>query len=258
MIDENKLCLLVARKQLSHEKIYILSANDGRKRVVMGLANMSYSAFSGRQREKICYMDGENAFEWYKECFEKLKADSSGTITKSALAVADDCVHLEEVPVAQTVKFRKALVIEPVSELKEEVRFVLDVKKLSAKIAPHVPKADKNGKLMLSPDKIKITSRHLESAKIKEQELRSEYPHLVVAIENCIVSLNDEPLNLKPYEQSIRNDVKLFLEYMDGYERFHGNVTGMRGPSISLHSMSIKGMASFGIMRGKRGNATGY
>ncbi|MDR0490069.1 MAG: phospholipase D family protein [Oscillospiraceae bacterium] len=55
-IDNGSLRMYVSRKQLSHEKIYILEAID-RKRVVMGSANMSYSAFSGRQRENICYSD---------------------------------------------------------------------------------------------------------------------------------------------------------------------------------------------------------
>ncbi|MDD4496319.1 MAG: phospholipase D family protein, partial [Eubacteriales bacterium] len=56
-IDDGSLRLLVARKQLSHEKIYLLKADDGRRRVVMGSANLSHSAFSGSQRENISYMD---------------------------------------------------------------------------------------------------------------------------------------------------------------------------------------------------------
>lgn len=54
-VGNGTLHLYVARDVLSHEKIYLLSAKDGRKRVVMGSANMSASAFEGRQRENICY-----------------------------------------------------------------------------------------------------------------------------------------------------------------------------------------------------------
>ena len=52
-IDRGALRFYVARSALSHEKIYLLSAKDGRKRVVMGSANMSYAAFGGYQRENI-------------------------------------------------------------------------------------------------------------------------------------------------------------------------------------------------------------
>jgi len=52
-IDSHALKMFVARKKLSHEKIYLLEADSGRKRVVMGSANMSYAAFSGHQRENV-------------------------------------------------------------------------------------------------------------------------------------------------------------------------------------------------------------
>ena len=76
-IDKGDVHLYVARTQLSHEKIYLLSHEDGRKRVVMGSANMSFNAFSGHQRENICYIDGERAYDWYMDVFESLKANST-------------------------------------------------------------------------------------------------------------------------------------------------------------------------------------
>ena len=63
-IENETLHLYVANTMLSHEKIYLLSADDGRKRVVMGSANMSFSAFSGKQRENICYIDGEKYIDY--------------------------------------------------------------------------------------------------------------------------------------------------------------------------------------------------
>ena len=69
-IDDETVRLYVARQQLSHEKIYLLKAADGRKRVIMGSANMSYNAFSGKQRENISCIDDEGAYDWYMHCFE--------------------------------------------------------------------------------------------------------------------------------------------------------------------------------------------
>ena len=48
-IEQKTLRFYVAHNVLSHEKIYLLSSKDGRKRVIMGSANMSFSAFGGRQ-----------------------------------------------------------------------------------------------------------------------------------------------------------------------------------------------------------------
>lgn len=223
-IDDGSLRLFVARKQLSHEKIYLLEADDGRKRVVMGSANLSYAAFSGIQRENITYMDGKRAFDWYYDCFLQLREDSSDNITSKALKFADDDENFDEIPVAHTVKVKKALVIEPDIEAADEVRFALDVKNLASKFSSYMPKTDKKGKIVLSPDIIKRTNRRVVEAKIQDRELRSEYPELVVNIEEQTAVLNGRTLSLNPDKNEIAHDVSLFLEYMNGFERFHGDV----------------------------------
>lgn len=227
-IDNDSLRMYVAHEALSHEKIYLLSANDGRKRVVFGSANLSSAAFQGRQRENISYVDGEVAYEWYMSGFQSLKEHSTDHITKEAFLLGDAEEHLEELPIANTVKVRKAMILEPAKENNEEVKFVLEVKNLAKKIAPAVDKPDKKGKIQLSPEKIKIVRRKVLEDKQREKELRSEYPHLQVSVEQGSVSLNGQELDLHPVEEDVAKDAQLFLNYMNGYEKFHGDVTGMQ------------------------------
>ena len=227
-IDNNSLKLFVARQKLSHEKIYLLEANDGRKRVIQGSANMSYAAFTGKQRENISYIDGDRAFDWYKDSFDQLKEMSSDSITAPALKTADAGENLPEIPVMGTVKVRKSMIIEPNTEANEEVKFVLDVRNLAHKLAPFMPVADKKGKIKLLPDAIIQTKRRIADHLIQEKELRSEYPELVIDIPNQQVLLNGNMLDLNPEPAAVKNDVALFLEYMEGYEKFHGDVAGMQ------------------------------
>jgi hypothetical protein len=226
-IDDNKLKLYVARQKLSHEKIYLLESYDGRKRVISGSANMSYSAFTGRKRENISYIDGDRAFDWYFNSYTDLKQSSSDDITVSALSVSDKD-NLEELPINQTIKIKKAMVIEPDISQREEIKFVLDVKNLANKISSYMPRVDKKGKISLSPEVMIQTRRKIIDASIQEKELRSEYPHLIIDIENSKVTLNEDELNLNPNNEEIKNDVDLFIEYMEGYEKFHGDVAGMQ------------------------------
>ena len=51
---------------------------------------------------------------------------------------------------------------------------------------------------------------------------------LEVFPEEMLVRLNGEDLDLRPPKADIAKDVSLFLKYMDGYEKFHGDVTGMQ------------------------------
>ena len=48
-VEDGSLHLWVAHDETSHEKIYLLSSEDGRKRVITGSANLSKSAFEGYQ-----------------------------------------------------------------------------------------------------------------------------------------------------------------------------------------------------------------
>lgn len=227
-IDDGSLRLYVARTILSHEKIYLLEAQDGRKRVIMGSANMSDTAFGGLQRENICYMDGDKAYNWYMDCYLELRDSSTDNITVEALTTANIGENLEELPISKTVRAKKALVIEPVTDLREEVRFVLDVKQLAAKLRPTVPKPDKKGKILLSPEKIKSVRRQVVSEQTQEKELRNEYPQLTIYPDEKLVRLNDATVDLHPSREEIAKDAALFRKYMDGYEKFHGDVTGMQ------------------------------
>ena len=129
---------------------------------------------------------------------------------------------------ARAIKVNKALVMEPMEEAKEEVRFVLDVKNLAGKFAPSVPKPDKKGKLMLSPEKVKSIRRQVVATQTKEKELQSEYPQLEIFPDEMLVRLNGNDLDLDPPKAEVEKDAALFLKYMDGYEKFHGDVTGMQ------------------------------
>lgn len=228
-IDDGSLRLYVARKKLSHEKLYLLEADDGRRRVVMGSANMSSSAFTGRQRENICFVDGPQAYDWYKGCFDDLLESSSDVISHNSLTVADDGEHLDEIPILQTAKVKKALVIEPDNSVRDDVQFALDVRQFAAHAASFMPHPEnKKGKILLSPEKVILTRRRLMDDAVQQKELRSEYPQLVVDVLAGTATLNDRPLDLEPPEDEIRRDAALFLEYMEGYSKFHGDVAGLQ------------------------------
>ena len=228
-IDSGDVKLYVARTQLSHEKIYLLSGADGKKRVIMGSANMSFNAFGGRQRENICYLDGEEAYNWYLSVFDSLKENSTDEISHKAIEYADLADNLDKLPISETVKASKVLAIEPIKDNSEDIEFILDTKKAAAELTPLVPKPDKKtGKTLVVPETILKIKRHIQDDIIKKKEQRSEYPQLVLDVFGGCVSLNGQSLNLAPSKAEIEKDVDLFLKYMNGYSRFHGDYDGMQ------------------------------
>ena len=222
-VQDGSLKLLVARGKMSHEKIYLLSAQDGRKRVIMGSANMSYQAFSGKQRENISFIDGDDAYEWYYSVYESLKADSTDEITEKAIMIADCESGMDELPISHTVKIKKALAIVPDNTGIDDIEFALNVKNISANIKPVLPKAEKRGKIVLSPTSVTMMKTRAKEAKEKEKEKRMEFPQLVIDIDKRSVALNGSILNLSPADEDIKNDIEFWLQYMDGYKMFHGD-----------------------------------
>ncbi len=228
-IDSGKAKFYIARKQLSHEKIYLLESNDGRKRVIMGSANMSYNAFGGNQRENICYVDGDDAFAWYKDVFNSLKENSTDEISHKAIDISDLSDNIDSLPISETIKVSKVLELETDKSNLEEIEFILDTQNLAKSLEPMLPKSDKKtGKLLLSSDSIIKLRRHIKDDEVKKKELNRDYPKLKINAFEQKVTLNDEPLDLNPTQEEIKHDVDLFISYMEGYKKFHGDFEGMQ------------------------------
>ena len=230
-IENGDVRLFVARKRLSHEKLYLLDADDGRRRVILGSANMSFSAFGGWQRETICYIDSAEAYDRFLEIYEDLKCDSVDSITKKAIEIADSFDNLDALPIAETVKVKKAVIIETEKETDSEVRFILATRDLAKRIAPSIQVSKdekKTGKMLISAEAIQKVRRQVVHERDHEKELRNESPQLIVDAEHGEVSLNGATLDLRPTSEEVKSDVGLFVQYMNGYERFHGDSLGMQ------------------------------
>ena len=207
-IENDSLKMFVARNFLSHEKIYLLESNAGGKRIIMGSANMSNSAFLKRQRENISYIDGGRAFDWYHNIFEDLKNNCVDDISVKSLPVSDniDNLDFELLPIAQTVILKKGMVIEQQNNqyVDERIQFALDVNNLKNKIKPFIPKADKNGIIKLLPETIKHIQKKFNDGQSQEKELRKEYPQLIINTDTKTVELNGSAVNLTPGGEKIK------------------------------------------------------
>ena len=72
--------------------------------------------------------------------------------------------------------------------MKDDVRFVLDIRNLADKIASYMPKAaNRKGKILLSTGNIIETKRRIVDASTQQKEFRSEYPQLFIDVNNDFV-----------------------------------------------------------------------
>ncbi len=227
-LENNTLKLLVSREIKSHEKIYVLKADDGRVRVITGSANLSYSAFNGIQRENITYMDNESAYEYYREQFEQFKDECADNVEYTSISriIADPDTALDElidiVPIAETIKVKKMVILEETEN--SEYIIAADASSISKDIKPLVPKKDKQGKVILAPSELtKVKRKYRETRETKHEE-RKKMPKLHIDVERRLMTFNDKECNLNPDKNKVESDLKCFLEYMNGFDIFSGDV----------------------------------
>ena len=89
----------VLRKSIAHAKLYLLSNSDGRKRVIIGSANLSERAFSGDQPETLVMFDNdENAYEHYNNMFNTIRDSASDEIELPDEKITRAEIEIQETP----------------------------------------------------------------------------------------------------------------------------------------------------------------
>ena len=221
-IRKGQLRFHISRELMSHEKLYILDGPE-KRRVILGSANMSRSAFTGLQRENICFMDGDAGFEHYLGEFESFKSRCTDSVDKKCFMNTSP-ESMDDVPLFDTVRVRNLVLVEASlnPEAQTEVEFSLRVATRAKRLTAVVPKLEK-GRIRLTPEVISTIRRKCKLMNEQVAAATPELPKLVIDIENGQASLNDKMLDLSPDEADVALDVACFIEYIEGFRRFHGD-----------------------------------
>ncbi len=231
-LHDKTLNMYVSRAIRSHEKIYILRADDGRTRVITGSANMSGQAFYGIQRENVLKFDDEAAYKHYKDIFEQFRESCADGIShKAVVGTMEDPEYLQdnvnEIPIVKAVAGKNIVLLDdPAKDPEPDIapEIVVSVKGLEDELKPMLPKPVKErGKLLIKGETFKAFRRKYAEHREIEKLKRKEFPKLHVDFESRSVNFNGTPLCLTPTEDAIRSDVQCVLEYMEGFNSFHGD-----------------------------------
>lgn len=229
-IEEGSMVLSVSRDTKSHEKIFILRAEDGRTRVITGSANMSASAFCGLQREDIVCFDDLAAYEYYKDRFDEFSDKCSDNVNqKVLLATMEDGDYIreniEEVPIIKTIDEKKIIILEPteVEFENDEVEIIADIKGLEKEMKPLLPKQKKdNGKIVFTGEYTKAFKRKYKEARDVKKVKEKKLPKLHVDYENIKLYFNDKEMNLNPDDECVKSDIQCVINYMASLSSFYG------------------------------------
>lgn len=220
----------VLRKQIAHAKLYLLDdSQSGRTRAIIGSANLSETAFGGRQSETlVCFDDDGEAWEHYLGMYGAVRDQASDEIPLPSERIEKAEISLHEVPVLDTTNHATLVIDSSDSEFAgseiQHISIPTQIERIE-RMKSAVPPVVAN--MIPAPQKRKqridreVRQRIVkEISRIREVQTEEEAQHRQLSIdrETKAVTLFGEPLSLETDASAVRRDVRLLLEFFGNYE----------------------------------------
>lgn len=232
-IDDGTLRLFLLRDRISHKKTFLLEADDGRKKVITGSANLSAAAFGGVQLENIFVIEDIDGYKHFKDEFERFRQHID-SIKKDAILFSDE-TNLDGLPIVDTIKTNKLIVIEKTTEDENENKYlVFKTDELAKKYRDIVPQPGRDGKTLLNPSEIKKVAKNIRSAASFDIKKERRNPQFIIDLGKKEAVLDGQQINLSPRPEEVGKDIELFMEYMQGFQNFKGDVPDLLEAYYSL------------------------
>ena len=229
-VREGQARFRVLRKQIAHAKLYLLeNTESGETRAVVGSANLSETAFGGRQSETlVCFDDDAAAWGHYLGMYEAIRDQASDEIPLPPERITHAEISLVEVPVLDA-NDHSTLVIDS-AETRDEQGDVIHInvpaqieriEKMKAAIPPVVSNIippSRNGKQSITRELRREIVKEHSRIRVVQSEEEADHRELSIDREAKTVALFGEPYSLEPDAEAVRRDAKLLVDFFGNYE----------------------------------------
>ena len=228
----------VLRKAIAHAKIYLLSNGEGRNRVIVGSANLSEQAFSGRQPETlVIFDDDEAAWAHYNRMYQTIRDSASDEIKLPEDRITKAEIEVPDTPVLSDIS--GTLIIEAPKPAESHTMMPVQiqrVEKVAAVLAPRLSAAApaiSNGIQRITPE----VKREISRIKLVKSAEEADNSYFSIDRANRTASLSGELFPLEWDTRLVERDAKLILEYFQSYEgAFEGDVSRLQRDYFILAS----------------------
>ncbi len=235
-VHAGKVQFRVLRESIAHAKLYLLSSKDGRKRIIIGSANLSEQAFSGKQSETLVLFDNDQAaWDHYSQMFQGIRDSASDEIELPADRITNAEIEVPETPVMSDMS--GTLVIEgPVPTETTLPGQIERIERIAAVLGPRLSAATpaiRNGVQRITPE----IKREISRIRLVKTAEEADNRFLAIDRPNRTAVLSGEQFPLEWDDASVATDASLLLNYFRNYEgAFEGNVPGLQRDYFTLAS----------------------
>ena len=228
----------VHRKSIAHAKLYLLSGPSNRNRVIVGSANLSEQAFSGKQAETLVVFDNDPAaWEHYNRMFDKIRDEASDEIPLPTEKITTAEIEVSETPVISDIS--GTLIIEPPIPEESEVSVPVQIErieKVAAVLAPRISAAVpsvRNGRQTITPE----VKREISRIRLVKSSEEADNRYFSIDRANRTAILSGERFPLEWDAGLVKKDSELLLDYFKNFEEaFEGNVPKLQHDYFTLMS----------------------
>lgn len=219
----------VVKDAIAHAKIYLLE-RDGLRRVVVGSANLSETAFSGRQSETlVSFEDDDVAWDHYWAQYLAVRDNSTSHVPlrREPVLAAPGLFNLEETPSLREAEANPdgvTLYVPQESPIEAEyavphVAVRVEAVKPVFKRALADMRADRKGNFRLASRVIK------QIARLSRSRQTEDAPPTYLALDSGCFTLSGESMSLDADPDGVAGDVERWIAFFRNYENgFVGDV----------------------------------
>ena len=229
-VREGQARFRVLRKQIAHAKLYLLeNTKSGRTRALIGSANLSETAFGGRQSETlVCFDEDDSAWGHYLGMYKSIRDQASDEIPLPPERVEHAEISLQEIPVLDPTD-HATLVIDSTETEHQQGNVVHinvptqieRIEKMKAAIPPVVANIippPRNGKQLITRELRRDIVKEYSRIRVVQSEEEADHRELSIDRDAKTVTLFGEPFSLEPDPVAARKDAKLLVEFFGNYE----------------------------------------
>lgn len=233
MLKNGDLIIKVSTSIVDHRKLYILSADDGRTRVLSPSANLSWSAWNGSHLENYEYDDGEAGYEDAINDFEvawSLAEEIPYACFSAKISENADEDIVAGNPIVTKIKQTNSVIVLR-QQMDEETisltRRCLDIENDIAEykeVTKNIGLKTDKGVTMISPQHVKKIEtnmkRTIRAKKLNVEEHTKAYPKLTFDYDEEKAYLDETEMDLNPPDEEIKNDIDEILKIFDNFKAF--------------------------------------
>ena len=240
LVASDKARFFVVKDKIAHAKIYLLE-REGLRRVIVGSANLSETAFSGRQAETLIAFDNdETAWQHYTAQYEAVRSTATSRLAPTGKVVPAEQLPIEEIPALRDVNEsqQEVRIYVPADEEEEAeislpsvLQKVIRIKdRLRRPLAGMEQK--RNGHISITPQIVR------ESISISRSRAgEDEHSDVYLSYDGKDFVLSGEVMSLEAPPEDVRGDVLRWLEFFGNYENgFRGDVARLQSDYFTFMS----------------------